>query len=87
MAKTFEEKLYDVRTVERYLKKGLVNKSDVTAYLKSLPNEQDNFELTTFEEDDLGLGDMSDEEVASLPPIKEEDIDNFDFLEDEKDAD
>lgn len=85
MSKTIEQKHVDVRTMQRYLKKGLIKKSEVDTYLKSLPNEEDNFELTVFEDDDLGLGDMSDEEMASMAPMSEEDIDKFDFIDEDAD--
>jgi hypothetical protein len=85
MSKAIEQKYVDVRTMHRYLKKGLVKKSEVDTYLKSLPNEEDNFELTVFEDDDLGLGDMSDEEMAAMPPMSEEDINKFDFVDEDAD--
>jgi hypothetical protein len=82
--KSLEEKHFDVRTMSRYVKKGTLKKSDVESYLKALPNDEENFELTVFDDDGLGFGsEMSDEEVANLPPMSEEDIDKFDFLEDE----
>lgn len=77
------EKYYDVRTVDRYLKKGLIKKADLESYLKKLPNDEDNFELSVLD-DELGVGDaLSEEEIKNLPPMSEDDIDNFDFLDKE----
>lgn len=87
MSQNLFEKLIDRRTRERYLKKGLITQKDLEQHLKALPNDEDNFELTTFTEDEYeGLSDdLTEEEIKNMPPIKEEDIENFDFL-DEKDA-
>lgn len=84
MSQNLSEKLIDRRTRERYLKKGLVSQKDIEQHLKSLPNDEDNFELTTFTEDEFeGLGaDLTEDEIKNMPPIKEEDFENFDFLDD-----
>jgi hypothetical protein len=37
-----DAKLYDVRTLERKLRKGVINKKDYDKYLKSLPDSSDN---------------------------------------------
>ena len=37
-----EAKQYDVRTLERKLRKGLINKKEFEKYLKSLPDKADN---------------------------------------------
>ncbi len=82
MSKPIDEKYYDVRTMHRYIKKGIVSKADAESHLQSLPNDEDNFELSVLDEDDLGVGEsLSDAEIENLPPMSEEDIDNFDFLE------
>lgn len=85
MSKPVDEKYYDVRTMDRYLKKGLIKKGDVESHLKALPNDEDNFELSVLDDDDeLGIGEvLSDDEMENLPPMSEDDIDNFDFLEKE----
>jgi hypothetical protein len=85
MSKPVDEKYYDVRTMDRYLTKGLIKKSDVETHLKSLPNDEDNFELSVLDDDELGIGEvLSDDEIEKLPPMSEDDIDNFDFLEKEE---
>lgn len=56
-----DEKYFDVRTMHRYLKKGVVKQEEINAHLKALPNDEDNFELTVFENDDLDLP-LEDEE-------------------------
>ncbi len=45
-----ESKLYDVRTLERKLRKGLINKKDLEKYLKSLPDRSEN--IAPVEKDD-----------------------------------
>lgn len=86
MSKPADEKYYDVRTMDRYLNKGLIKKTDVESHLKGLPNDEDNFELSVLDDDELGIGEvLSDDEIEKLPPMSEDDIDNFDFLEKEED--
>jgi hypothetical protein len=36
-----ESKLYDVRTLERRLRRGIISKKDYEKYLKSLPDASD----------------------------------------------
>lgn len=79
------EKLFDVRTVDFYLKKGLITREDLEKHLKSVPNDEDNFELTVLQEDDdYGYTEFSEDDIKSMPPLSEDDIDNFDFLDDKK---
>ena len=85
MAKILEEKFFDVRVVNRYLKKNSISQKDYESHLSSLPNDEKNFELVMIEEDDLGVGDdLTADEMESLPEITEDDINNFDFMENEK---
>lgn len=80
--KNLNEKHFDVRTVNHYLKKGLITKKDVESFVSALPNDEDNFELMVFEDDDLGLdGTFSEADLQAMEPITEENIDNFDFLD------
>jgi hypothetical protein len=37
-----DSKLYDVRTLERRLRRGIINKKDYEKYLKSLPDAAGN---------------------------------------------
>ncbi len=85
MTKNADSKYFDVRTRERYLKSGQISQKEIDQQLKSLPDDEANFELVMVEEDDIGLGDsLSDEELNSMPNMTEDNIDNFDFLEDEE---
>lgn len=85
MSKQIEEKLLDIRTVDRNIKNGLLTQKDVDQYNKNIPNDEDNFELIMIEEDDIGIGDtLTEEELKSMPAITEENIDNFDFMEKEE---
>lgn len=84
MTKILDDKHFDQRTIERYLKKGLISKADVSQFLENLPNDEDNFELTTFEEEEQSLDSeflLSEDEIANMPPISEDEINNFDFME------
>ena len=40
--KTENERLYDVRVVERNIRKGVISRKDVERYLKSLPDREEN---------------------------------------------
>jgi hypothetical protein len=51
---TREETLYDVRTLERKLRKGLINKKEYEKYLKALPDKSDNIAPTEVDADDEG---------------------------------
>lgn len=83
------EKYFDLRTRDRYIKKNLISKKDVESYLSDLPNDEDNFELSMFEDDDeIGLGEaLSEEELQAMPEITEDNIDDFGFLEQPEDDD
>lgn len=84
--KELDEKYFDLRTRERYLKKGVINQPDVDAHLKNLPNDEDNFELVMITEDEIGVGqELTDEEIKAMPAITEENLDNFDFIEESSD--
>ncbi|MBF0104069.1 MAG: hypothetical protein HQM16_01970 [Deltaproteobacteria bacterium] len=83
MAKNIDTRYLDKRIRENYLKKGIISESDINAYLKDLPNEENNFELVMITDDEIGVGDeLSDEEISSMPEITEDNIDNFDFEDD-----
>lgn len=87
MSKEIAEKYLDKRVSHRYVTKGTINKKDVESYLKELPNDEDNFDLVMFEEDDIGVdGELSDEELEAMPAMTEDKIDNFDFMEDKKEG-
>lgn len=83
------EKFFDVRTMSRYARKGNISAKDVEEHYKALPNDEDNFELSIIEDDDIGVGEeLSEDELQALPPMTEDEIDNFDFLgKDSEDSD
>lgn len=68
MGKNIKEKYLDLRIRNHYLKKGIVSKNEIDSHLKNLPNDENNFELTTFDDDDLGIAEANK---------------NFDFSESE----
>ena len=48
-----EQKLYDVRTLERNFRKGLITRKDYDKFLKALPDKADNIaEPGTLSDDD-----------------------------------
>ena len=47
-----EQKLYDVRTLERNLRKGVINKKDYEKFLKALPDRAENIATTAVVDDD-----------------------------------
>ena len=53
--KTENERLYDVRVVERNIRKGVISRKDVDRYLKSLPDREENAQRMA-ELVDAGLG-------------------------------
>lgn len=53
--KPIDIKLFDQRTLKRNLEKGLLKEDDYQKYLKSLPNDEDNFETVPFDEDEVVL--------------------------------
>ncbi|MBU0505110.1 MAG: hypothetical protein ABII18_03260 [bacterium] len=83
MEKNIDSKCFDVRTRTRYQTNGEISTKDVDHYFKELPNDEENFELVMIVEDDIGLGDqLTEEELNSMPKMTEENINNFDFLDD-----
>lgn len=84
MSKPTEEKFYDIRTQQRYVKDGTVSQKDLTDHLKALPNDEDNFDLVMFESDEIGVGaEFSEDEIKSMPNLNESDIDKFEFDDEE----
>lgn len=82
MAQGITEKYLDRRVRERYLKKGLITPKELEQHLKALPNDEDNFELTTFVDDELGVGDeLSEDELKNMSPMSESDINDFNFTD------
>jgi hypothetical protein len=81
MSKDFDEKKFDTRVIERQLKKGLLSRKDYDAYLKQLPNDEDNFEIVPIVDESTETASFTEDEIKSMPDMKPEDIENFDFLE------
>lgn len=63
-AKEFTETHFDTRTRHRYLNMGVISQADYQTYLKALPNDEDNFELAPFEDNDVDLDPVNLEAVA-----------------------
>lgn len=80
MSKDLLEKHFDVRVVNRYLKKGALTQKDIDDHYASLPNDDGNFELVMLEDDDLAGDSLSDAEIEAMPAMTEDSIDDFDFM-------
>lgn len=74
MSNKLSEKFFDVRVLQRNLKKGLITTKDIQDFNKSLPNDEDNFELTMVETDEIGISAKG----------SENNVDNSQFLESNK---
>ncbi len=46
-----EEKLYDLRTLDNHLSRGLVKPTEYDKYLKSLPDDEGNYQLVQIDDD------------------------------------
>lgn len=66
--KEFSEMHFDTRTRKRYLSLGVITQDDYQNYLKNLPNDEDNFELAPFEDDDLDLDPVNLETADDESP-------------------
>jgi len=58
-AKKNDEKLFDLRTLDNFQSRGLVKPADYEKYLKTLPDDEGNYELCVLEEDE----DLEDDEA------------------------
>jgi len=50
-AKKTEEKLYDLRTLDNSLNRGEIKATEYDKYLKSLPDDEGNYDLVVIEND------------------------------------
>jgi hypothetical protein len=51
--KDHEEKIFDLRTLDYSLEKGLISPKDYQKYLKSLPDDEKLAEAIVFEEEEI----------------------------------
>lgn len=58
-AKKNDEKLFDLRTLDAFQSRGVLKPADYEKYLKSLPDDEGNYDTVLIEEDD----DLEDEEA------------------------
>ncbi len=58
-AKKNDEKLFDLRTLDAFQSRGVLKPADYEKYLKSLPDEEGNYDTVLIEEDE----DLEDEEA------------------------
>jgi len=58
-AKKNDEKLFDLRTLDAFQSRGVLKPADYEKYLKSLPDDEGNYDTVLIEEDE----DLEDEEA------------------------
>jgi hypothetical protein len=67
-------RLYDVRTIDRTIRKGLVTRKDYDKYLKALPDVSDKAapaDALSLDDDDDDIDDDIDDEDELPPPAGE----------------
>jgi DNA replication protein DnaD len=47
-----ENRLYDVRTLEQYLARGVIKQNDYEKFLKTVPDDEGNLELIKIDEEE-----------------------------------
>ena len=48
-----DDKLYDVRVVNRYIKEGMITQKNYESFMKKLPDVEDKSEILKIEEDEV----------------------------------
>ena len=71
-SKKSEESTFDLRTLDSLVSRGTVKQADYDKYLKTLPDEEGNFQLAQIEDD---LDDESEEDLDEPSEEEEEDED------------
>jgi len=61
-SKKHEERLFDLRTLDSFLTRGVIKASEYDKHLKALPDETGNYEVVVLEEE--SEEDASGEKVA-----------------------
>ena len=65
-----DEKLYDVRVAERYIKEGMLTQKKYESYIKKLPDVSDKSEILNIDEE------IDQEEIAEENPETENELVN-----------
>lgn len=65
-----DEKLYDVRVAERYIKEGRLTQKNYEGYIKKLPDVSDKSEILNIDEE------IDEEEIAEENPANENELVN-----------
>jgi len=65
-----DEKLYDVRVADRYIKEGMLTKKNYEGYIKKLPDVSDKSEILNIDEE------IDQEEIAEENPANENELAN-----------
>ena len=71
-----DEKLFDVRVSDRYIKEGHLNKKDYESYLKKLPDSEEKSEILVIEEEEELVEETGVEEtIVETAEIEEKEND------------
>lgn len=70
MSTELKEKHFDVRLVSRFQKRGVVKDGDLQKHMSDLPNDEDNFDLVPFEDEEVFIdetftADYSEEQEST----------------------
>jgi len=60
-----EDQIFDVRLIERHIKKGLITRKDCDRYLKSLSDSNENMEMISFE----SICEPKPKKAAKVEPV------------------
>ena len=61
-------KLYDRRTMDRYVEKGMLKGPEAQSYLKSLPDETNNAQWVQMDINDTEMGNENDKSAEDTTP-------------------
>ena len=59
-----DDKLYDVRVVNRYIKEGMITQKNYESFMKKLPDVEEKSEILKIEEDEV-VEEITDTENSS----------------------
>ena len=60
-----DDKLYDVRVVNRYIKEGMITQKNYESFMKKLPDVEEKSEILKIEEEEVVDTENSSEELES----------------------
>lgn len=69
-----EDKYYDVRVVNRYIKEGMITQKNYESFIKKLPDVEEKSEILNIEEEEV-IEEAADSEVIAEETENEEGTD------------